>query len=146
MLIQIGSSFFAAEVRMSKAYISSGTEQQLVLEGETLLRCQMKIITPNEEDLSLAVEELGRIDGVDEVSHAAHTQQFYLALDASQTCLHCIGEVLERHHVEIYEGWWKQLLDEYLRLKFRDGRRDSGYMPHCCEEHYNFSSAAIFNI
>ena len=56
---------------------------------------QLKICEPDDRALFKAMEKIGRITGVIEISHEPNSKQLFLSLHASTTCLACVEEVFD---------------------------------------------------
>lgn len=94
------------------------------------LSIQLKISEPNDRALSKALENIGRITGVIEVSHEPNTKQLFLSLNASKACLACVEEVLDEYGITIFQGWLQLLRNEYNRLRNRETSMD-GHKTSC---------------
>lgn len=94
---------------------------------------RLKICEPDDRDLFEALEKIGRITGVIEVSHEPKSKQLFLSLNASTTCLACVEEVLDEHSITIFQGWLQLLRNEYNRLRDRETYMDGHKIP--CERH-----------
>ena len=94
---------------------------------------QLKISEPDDHALFNAIDKIGRITGVIEISHEPNSKQLFLSLHASKTCLACVEEVLDEYRITIFQGWLQLLRNEYNRLRDRETYMDGHKIQ--CERH-----------
>jgi hypothetical protein len=112
----------------------SKQEHRLGVEEVNLVKRRLKVIEPNERAITIAVNEIDDIYGLDRVSFDSASHQLYVAYDASKICLDCIEEVLNEHQIRVDQGWWNQFKEDYYRFVDENVKANAKHVPFSCHK------------
>lgn len=98
----------------------------------TLVTRKLKVKPDAAERISAAVTEIDTLAGLDSVSYDPDHQKLRLAYDAKRLCIDDIEEVLSRHGVDIGDGRWNRIKEDYYRFIDQNVKDNARQKPWSC--------------
>lgn len=103
--------------------------------AETYLVIRHLKLEPNDEAvINAAVAEIDALYGLDSVSYDARKHRLAFSYDATRLCIDCIEEILEKHALQISQGWWNRFKEEHYRFVDQNVKDNARQEPWSCHQ------------
>ena len=97
-----------------------------------LVKRTLKLNTESVKKVREAINEIDRLVGLDSVAYDSDQNLLSVAYDASKVDLNVIEEKLGKFGIEINNGWWTHLKEEYYKFIDQNIKDNAEHTPWSC--------------
>lgn len=108
-------------------------EHRLGVSEINLVNRHLPLITPvDSQKMADAIEEIDQLYGLDHVALAEKSGMLDFAYDASRLCIQCVEDILDKYEIQIKQGWWTHIKEEYYRFVDQNIKDAAQHEPWSC--------------
>ncbi len=94
----------------------------------------LKLTAVDEINKEQILTEIDQTFGIDAVSYDQNKQLLRLAYDATNISLHCIEDIIRKHHANIADSWWNHIKENYYKFVDQNLKDNASHQPWSCHQ------------